>query len=295
MSTRLHALAWSLPDMQPGPKTMSTGAIRGESPVLKEPCDPCDGTGWTKDRFGRAKPCENCGGGIVVAEDGTVTRVKGLGWYHVDPFTLQRGQSADSTAPPRGRRVPCDRCGTTGVMPGRWIGEDGLVRCEGCDGAGHLTVPVDSDSPRRVFLDGSPLGRARARGDWEPLENALGRLLGVSQASWRLFVRARVECLPCPEPERLAEVERWLLGELPRPLRCPADVVAAYEDRQRRADEQLKARMDRIVQGQRKARRRQNALEAQRLSAAGQTVTEIALVLGEPRSSVGRWVQKAAA
>lgn len=277
MSTRLHALAWSLPDMQPGPTFQRTGAIRGESPSAWQMCNHCDGDGVVKDKFGRSEPCGEC---------------SGSGRFRVDPFTHQRVQGIDSTAPPRGRRVPCDRCGTTGVMPGRWVGEEGLVRCGGCDGAGHVTVPVDMDSPRRVFLDGSPLGRARARGDWEALEAALGRLLTHNQAWWRLFCRARVECLPCPEPERLVEVERWLLEQLPRPLRCPADVVAAYEDRQRRQDEQLKARMERVNRAQRKLRRRQNEAEARRLCADGLTITEIAVALGEPRATVGRWVRE---
>lgn len=269
---RLHALAWSLTDMQPSPAPVRTGAQSGESPSAWALCSSCDGQGFVTDRYGRPQPCTECD-----------TR----GRFRVDPFTQQRVQGLDSTAPPRGRRAGCDRCGSTGVMPGRYVGEQGLVRCETCDGSGHVTVPFDENTHgQRPILDGSPLGRQRARGDWDALERLLGEMAVFTPKAWRLFVHGRVLCIEEPSLE-LGRLEHGMLRHLPLPLRCPADIMLAYDDRARRQDLADKARAQRMVTGKARVRK------ARELVALGYSQTQVADMLGISQNTVSRYCRAA--
>jgi hypothetical protein len=87
------------------------------------------------------------------------------------------------------------------------------------------------EEPRSPAFDGSALSRARSRGDWDALEEALGVLCGLDRGRWRSWVRVRVagEAAVSPgEAARLVDVDRWMLGGLPDPLRVPAVALVAF-------------------------------------------------------------------
>lgn len=245
----LHALAWSLPDVQPAPtgEAAMRGAARGEAPGAWQLCEPCDGNGTLTDRWGRVAVCVTC---------------SGAGRYRVDAFTGQRVGAIDSEAPARGRRATCDRCGGSGVMLARWrrAGDPGMVRCDGCDGAGHVLVPFDADDPAagKVTFDGSALSRVRARGDWDALEAALTALAMQDRARHRRWVRVRVAGETAVSPGQqtdLVDTDRMLLQALPERLRCPPDVLEAWGRRERYALMRVAARAERMTSGPRKRAR----------------------------------------
>lgn len=253
----LHALAWSLPDVQPAPTGDAgmKGAIRGEVPGAWRLCDTCDGDRVVRDKFGRASTCPACGG---------------AGRFRVDPFTGERVAGVGSTAPPRGRHASCGGCGGSGVMrpthDGRLIQSSPnirdarLVRCTVCDGAGSVLVPFDADQGEAssVVFDGSALSRARARGDWDALEAALTALAGVDRGRHRRWVAVRVVGDRPVSPGQAADLvstDRALLAALPDPLRCPRDVRVAFAARLERGERWVAERQVRVVAASRKARR----------------------------------------
>lgn len=237
----LHALAWSLPDVEPAPKVASSGASRGEVADSWRMCDTCDGEGEVRDRFGRVSVCGSCGGKRR---------------FRVDSMTGGRVSTAEHPAPSRTRRVLCDRCGGGGVMPGRYVGETGLVRCDMCDGSGKVSVPAVETEPKGKAFDGTARSRLRARGDWDALEDALGLLHGAEPLGWRLWMGARVYGWPVEErvEPALQATDMWLLMRLPDPLRCPRDVITAFEERKQRADQREAHRKARSGRGSKRSR-----------------------------------------
>lgn len=254
----LHALAWSLRDVEPAPKVASSGAASGEVPNAWQLCGSCDGQGFGRDKFGRTLPCLLCGG---------------KGRFRVDSMTGGRVATAEHSAPARTRRVLCDRCGGTGVMPGRYVGEPGMVRCDPCDGAGKVSVPaVPGQEPAVVAFDGTARSRLRARGDWDALELAVEALFDLDRYSGRLWVRSRVHGAAGHEPA-LELLDKWLLDRMPDPLRVPRDVMTAFEARQERKAAQEAARLHRSGRGSKRAR-------AAELLRMGYTVVDAARLAG---------------
>ena len=236
----VSALLWSLEDVQPSPKCSRSYDVRGEAPDSWTECENCAGKGLTQDRFGRETPCEPCGG---------------KGRFQVDSHTGERISGEESAAPVRTRRVLCDRCAGTGVMPGRLSGETGIVRCTMCDGAGRVSVPLlpgESTSPQRVLDDGSPLQRLRSKGDWD-----------------------RLEALGTPLPEQAVKL-------LSGPVKVPGDVLVAYRDRHRRLKLSEQARVGRVYRGGRKKRLVVEMLRN------GSTVSEVAAYVGVTERQVRR-------
>lgn len=253
----LHALAWSLPDVNPAPTMAKWGAVRGEAPSSWQMCETCDGEGVVEDKFHREGRCPECGG---------------AGRFRVDAFTGLRVGASDSAAPVRTRRVLCDRCGGGGVMAGRLIGESGLVRCDMCDGAGKLSVPVESKEPSLKTFDGTPRSRLRARGDWEALEGALDWLRSQDVRYWRTWVASRVYGRD-GNNDLLAALDVFLLEALPNPLRCPRDVLEAFEARH---DREAIREARRIAPNGRGAKR----TRARELLQRGYSLTEAARLAG---------------
>lgn len=263
----LHALAWTLPDVQPAPKTGALrGAQRGESPSAWALCGTCDGRGWRQTGRERRATCETCGG---------------AGRYRVDPFTLERPGHEQGEPSRRGRRVGCDRCGGSGVMLARYAGEGrGMAACTTCAGSGSVVVELDpGEEPRSPAFDGSALSRARSRGDWDALEEALGVLRELDRGRWRSWVRVRVagELAVSPgEAARLVDVDRWMLGGLPDPLRVPADALVAFRARARYAALRDACRVERVAQGRRRGKR----TRVRELIARGYAVADAAALAG---------------
>lgn len=251
---RLHALAWSLPDVQPAPGGGPLkGAQPGEAPGAWQMCGTCDGEGYKADKWGRDVRCVDCAG---------------AGRFRVDAFTLQRVSAVDSHAEPRGRRVTCDRCGGSGVTLGRYVGQDGTTRCRGCDGAGHVLAAFDGPAePSVVTFDGSALARTRARGDWPELEAALTALALLDRLRHRRWVFVRVSGQSVVSPGQaadLVETDGALLRALPASLKCPADVLEAWRNRERYSDMQAAARAERL-RGGRADRKRARVRELLRM------------------------------
>lgn len=242
--TTLHALAWSLPDVQPTPQTTRLASTRGEAPGAWTLCQPCDGTGH--DRYRR--PCPTC---------------HGAGRYRIDPITLQPVASHDSQTTTEPRTTTCDRCAGTGIIPKRWLKrnpgvagraehrmsadvsslsrEAGMVRCPPCDGTGRRTLPRRSSTgtPPALLDDGTPLARLRAMGSWGELEAALEHLRRTDRAAWSAWTRARVGVAPPERPRQgasprprgvspvVSSVDSWLVS-LPVVWRCPGVVLVAW-------------------------------------------------------------------
>lgn len=255
---RLLALAWSLPDAIRQPVT-ATGTIAGQqrreaSPTAWALCVVCHGDRVVRDRFRREQPCGAC---------------LGAGRYRVDPYTEQPVSSADAPiVTSRARRVTCDRCDGTGLMPGRYVGRPGMVRCECCDGVGKLDAAPVGDE--RSGQAGERLAWVMG-GDWALLDRAVQQLDRLDR---RAFVAAFVHGGPAGSSAMRA-LDRVAVT-LPARLRVPADVRVAYRDRARRAKLADQARGRRMGS---QARRTRN-LEARRLLAAGLPPVEVAARVG---------------
>lgn len=260
----MHALAWSLPDVQPAPKVAKSGAASGEVANAWHLCESCDGQGFGRDKFGRETACLLC---------------SGKGRFRVDSMTGGRVSTAEHSAPARTRRVLCDRCGGSGVMPGRYVGETGMVRCDPCDGAGKVSVPaVPGQEPAVVAFDGTARSRLRARGDWDALELAIAEL-GPVRRQW---IEVRVDGLTnYLTDEVLAAIDQQLLERLPDPLRCPRDVMTAFEHRQERAAAREAARLAKRGRGSKRAR-------AAELLRMGYSTMDAARIAGVSRQTAWR-------
>ena len=298
--TILHALAWSLPDVQPAPRSPTLASVRGESPGAWHLCHTCDGE--RHDRYRR--PCPTCAG---------------AGRYRVDPITLQPVAAHDSHATSPPRTTPCDRCAGTGIIPRRWAEGwavrtvsapavrartegGGMVRCPPCDGTGRLDLPRTRRDPAPAALldDGTALARLRALGSWDELEHALDELRDRDRAAWRAWVTGRVGGTP---PNALAEgasplslgvsrafwgAESWLLG-IGQAWVCPGVVLVAFgacRERAVVAERQRRARVFRPGAGR--------THRIQELALEGLDCAAIAEACGVSASTVSRALRVAA-
>ncbi len=253
----LHALAFTLPDVQPGPKAASSGASRGEVASGWALCDGCGGEGHTRDRFGRPGTCLEC---------------SGAGRFRVDTMTGRRVGSEMGLAPAPSRRVRCDRCHGGGLIPGRYVGEVGLVRCLSCDGAGSLSVPVQMGEE----TPGGPkvkVGGLRDGGDWDALEKALAKMNVIERSLW---VPRRVGA-DGPNDWLLSKIDHAVLLHMPQRIRVPAWAWACWKDRHRRRDVAEAARKVRVYEAGSRSHKRFRAAELVRL---GYTVAEAAELAG---------------
>lgn len=230
---RILVLAWSLPDALRALEGRSS-ETRRLSPAVWQLCSTCDGQGQVTDRWSKASSCPTC---------------HGAGRYRSDPYADGAPVSgADDVALPRllSRVVPCDRCSSTGVIPGRWVGETGRVRCPTCDGTGSLTVPVagPDDARRAAVVDLDSETWAFRGGDWDALDSSLEAMrCNGRRPLWRAFVVAYVEppkgltsYLDLPN-EVVVNAEHALEhveAMMPSRVRVPAEVVTAYSQRQER-------------------------------------------------------------
>jgi len=234
---RILVLAWSLPDALRALEGRSRETRRA-APAVWQLCGSCDGSGSTADRWGRQAPCQTC---------------HGAGRYRSDPYVDgQPVSGAEGLALPRlqSRQVPCDRCDRTGVIPGRWVGEPGSVRCPSCDGTGSLTVPIvaaDGDSGAAGPMLDTAAWRFRG-GDWDALDSALEAMrCNGRRPLWRAFVAGFVEHPYVVTDDALAGLEH-VEAMMPTRVRVPAELVTAYaarRDREARAAAARAARMGR--------------------------------------------------
>lgn len=277
----LHALAWTLPDVQPGPVAQQAFGTAGMAADGWQLCEGCDGEGVTRDKFGRESSCSGCGG---------------AGRYRVDSFTGLRVSAVDSDGPSRTRRLVCDRCGGSGTVPAIYLGLEGRgvpwPTCPSCDGAGSVSVLAEQRDPVGVGFDGSELSRRRETGDWARLEWALAVVAQASRPTWRLWVRVRVQGERVAAPSEaivVAECDRLLLNLLPDQLRCPKWARDAFAERHKRADAVEAQRRVRVFEA--RGTRSHKRLRARELVTLGYSVAEAAELAG---CSV-RTVQRAAA
>jgi hypothetical protein len=272
----LLLLASSLHDYTAGPSTWSKNPLssrteRGkDAPTTKEPCSLCDGKGVVFDKFKREETCGEC---------------SGRGWDWIDAYTRKRVSTADAPAPAQTRRVMCDRCAGFGV----WKGD----RCELCDGAGKVSVPIVRDvgkaDPDKSSDGLGPWDRAIDRrgkaGSYHELDVALDGLPRLRRRLFHLVYVAKSAGLLSETEHR--EVERavhQLLDAMPAEIRVPRDVVAAGKRKQ------LAPRGYDVSQGQRDQR---DAVWKARYK-AGETTAAIALSDGVDRSTVDRGIRRAA-
>lgn len=231
---RILVLAWSLPDAIRALEASKPNETRRLSPGVWQLCGPCDGSGETRDRWGAVAGCGVCGG---------------AGRYRTDPYAdgaRVSGADDQATSRPLSRQVPCDRCHATGVIPGRYVGEVGQVRCPTCDGSGSLQVPTFvavSERAAGADLDSGTWGFRG--GDWDALDSSLEAMrCNGRRPLWRAFMGAYVVPPYAPSAgalEGLVNVEAMM----PSRVRVPAEVVAAYVQRQER---------DRVARAARAAR-----------------------------------------
>lgn len=191
-------------------------------------------------------------------------------------MTGRRVGSEMGLAPAPSRRVRCDRCHGGGLIPGRYVGEVGLVRCPPCDGQGSLSVPVAIAEE----YGGSPrlkVGGLRDGGDWDALEQAF-RLLRVELPAVA-YVWGCKHLERRPIDHQAADVgDRWLLGAMPLRIRVPAWAWAAWKDRHRRRDAAEASRKARVYEA--RGSRSHKRFRAAELVRLGYTVTEAAELAG---------------
>lgn len=218
---RILVLAWSLPDAIRALEATRPNETRRLSPGVWQLCGPCDGSGETRDRWGKVTRCPVCGG---------------QGRYRTDPYAdgaPVSGHDDQALERPAARMVACDRCNELGVIPGRWVGKVGQVRCPSCDGSGH--VAAMSSSPAEL-MGGSSTGLDLVAwsfrgGDWDALDSSLEAMRSNGRRPlWRAFVAAYVE-----PPYAVTDAARVGLehveAQMPSRVRVPADVVTAYVQR----------------------------------------------------------------
>lgn len=119
-----------------------------------------------------------------------------------------------------------------------------------------MSVPLVRSEPAGAAFDGSARARLRARGDWELLERELEWLRREAPVVWRAWWECRVEGVAGVSP-LVERADGMLLGRLPGRLRCPGDVMAAFEQRVVRSDAREAARAARVYGGRRGHKRRQ--------------------------------------
>lgn len=153
-----------------------------------------------------------------------------------------------------------------------------MVRCPPCEGVGRLDVAHATSTVPAIALDeGSSLARLRLLGDWGELERLLA---GLDEWSRRAWVACRVGQVGVELSDRAAVAEEWMLAR--RRWRCPASVLAAFEQAADRELARERARQKRVFTG---GRRR---LRIQELARQGMAVQAIAAACGVSPRTVSR-------
>lgn len=213
------------------------------------------GRGWSKDRFGKKRPCAACGGRPAAPgeefPDGLPFQ-KGSGEVERDAMdaTGARVGSVATVATARPRdRVTCDRCAGAGV----WKGE----RCALCDGDGKrdlhaFNLAIDTASNPDPLEDA--ITRRDKSGSYHELDLALAGLskhVNKPQRFQPLTSRARqvrelLDAVYLPPAERdyadldteeqqLVELAlAYIESRMPDPIRVPGAVVANDKVRRER-------------------------------------------------------------
>lgn len=264
-SARLQALTWSLPDLDPAPTpdpvfSGRKASERGEAPSAWQQCPSCRGI-----IAGAQSPCRVCAN-------------KG-GWY-VDAYTEEKVGTDVAQAPPRSRRVPCDRCHGSGLIPGRYIGEEGLARCPSCDGTGGLDVPFRTDDATPILDD--PLNRMRSQGSYDELDTCLHRLRDLSVPGVRAYLAFAHDRQP--RSFRVFAAECLLLEWMPERIRVPSSVTAAWGQRDLRRNDVGRARELRVF----RSKRNPQHARIERMFLAGNDTAHIARTVGYSERSVRR-------
>jgi len=219
---RILVLAWSLPDALRSLESRSS-ETRRLSPAVWQLCLPCDGTGATHDRWGKAALCPVC---------------RGAGRYRSDPYADGDPVSGlDDSIPSRvlSRPVTCDRCDGDGVIPGRYVAEPGIVACPSCEGTGKLHLPFEQTVDLRVGSELDRLSWSFRGGDWDALDSSLEAMRSNGRRTlWRAFVGAYVEP-PYAETWDSTNALEHVEASMPHRVRVPAEIVTAYRARAERA------------------------------------------------------------
>lgn len=267
---RILVLAWSLPDALRVLEGRSS-ETRRLSPAVWQLCGTCDGHGTVTDRWSKSSACGMC---------------RGAGRYRSDPYAdgLPVSGAADVVLPRLSTRVvPCDRCSTTGVIPGRWVGSEGLVRCPTCDGTGSLSVPVVADETKTGGSGDLDSGTWAFRGgDWDALDAALEAMrCNGRRPLWRAFVAAYVE--PPYRPSADAEAGLGSVeAMMPSRVRVPDELVVAWQQRRERERLAVAKRASRMGRDH----RRREIRAALRL---GHTTEEVARMFAVSERTVRRY------
>jgi hypothetical protein len=214
----LLLLAGSRHDLAPGPKVGQAFRHGKAAPTRKEPCLLCDGDKVVRDKFGREAACESC---------------KGQGWHKVDPMLNRQARSWEEQkqATAGTRRVMCDRCAGAGV----WKSE----RCEPCDGAGKVSVPivraelVDNTDDVDVELNEweRMLERREASGSYRAFDKAMAKLESDYPHRYRVFNEVHVlkvasaGLLSGTQADMLVQAIVNLLAWMPREIVVPRGVA----------------------------------------------------------------------
>jgi hypothetical protein len=221
----LLLLAGSRYDLAPGPKVGKAFQHGKAAATVKEPCLLCDGDKVTRDKFGRESTCESC---------------KGRGWHKVDPMLNKQASSWEEQkqASAGTRRVMCDRCAGFGV----WKGS----RCELCDGAGKVSVPLeravlsDADRETDVVLNEweRMLVRREESGSYREYDKCVAELARRSKHLHDVFHRVYVVKAASPgllhptEARSLGLAVAKLLLWMPREIVVPREILAAERVKQ---------------------------------------------------------------
>lgn len=208
---RIHALAWSLPDVAPAPSgARYADSRRGVAPSRWDPCRACL-HGVVRDKWGHETACAVCGG---------VGRVK------VDAYTLDVVGTELALAPARTRRVLCDRCGGDGV----WKQE----RCDLCAGSGSRTVAdTRTAAPiarARFVVATSEIVRLREAGSYDELEHAAGTVRALEPQAFAAWLQVRVHGSRSELDAGgwLRAADRLIDAEMPRRVLVPGMVREAW-------------------------------------------------------------------
>lgn len=240
---RIVVLVWSLGDAIAVPG--GSGEVRRPAPTELVECEACGGSGGVEDRFGRAMRCPGCGG---------------RGRFWIDSYTGERTDDPGSTVPAPEvvtfrRRVGCAWCqegdrGRWDAGRGTWVssgrrfealprgsGVRAGERCESCDGTGFEWVSAELEVPSARSVGSNDRVAWRIGGSYREVAAALDELRAWNRGAWRLLVEAAADgrwpLLGHYELASLGFVE----ARMPARIVVSGDVLAAWRDRERRAEQ----------------------------------------------------------
>lgn len=236
-------LIWSLGDAVASPG--GSGELRRPAPTVRVVCSSCEGDGWTTDRFGRRVVCAGC---------------DGRGRFWVDGYTEQRTGDPGSTVPAAElvsfrRRVGCAWCqegdrGRWDPVRGTWMsvgcrfevlprgsGVRRGERCGTCDGTGWVWVSAGLEVPSARSAGPSDRVAWRLAGSYSELSAAL-EVLRARSVGWYRALLGEASRGGWPLCERKAENGlAFVEARMPARIVVSGDVLVAWRDRERRAEQ----------------------------------------------------------